>query len=64
MVLVPDGHESMLRVIVHSSNNHHSISHFPYKRIVTSDTSTCITTSSDCYPERTVTVDVESTITC
>ena len=41
---------------MHSSNNSHSVSHFPYKRIVMSDTSTCINTSLDCFPEKTVTL--------
>ena len=63
MVLVPDGHESMPRVIAHSNNNHHSASHFPYKHTVAPDTSTCINTLLGCFPERTVTIDVESTIT-
>ena len=61
---VPDGHESMLRVIAHSNNSHRSVSHFPYKWIVTSDTSTCINTSSDYFPKRMVTLDIELTITC
>ena len=46
MVLVPDGHERMPMVIAHSNNNHHSLSHFPYKCIVAFDTSTCINTLS------------------
>ena len=49
---------------MHSNNNHHSVSCFPYKHIAASDMSTCINTSLDCFPERTVTLDVESTTTC
>ena len=40
--LVPGGHESMLRDIVHNNNDRHSVSRFPYEHIVTSDTSTNI----------------------
>ena len=61
--LVPDGHESMLRVITHSNNNHRSVSCFPYKQIVTSDTSACINTLSDCFPKRMITLDIELMIT-
>ena len=60
MVLVPDGHKSMPKIIAHSNNNRHSVSHFPYKHTVTSDTLTWINTLSDCFPEKTVTLDVES----
>ena len=63
MVLVPDGHESMPRVITHSNSNHHSASRFPYKHTVAPDTLTCINALLGCFPERTVTIDVESTIT-
>ena len=37
---------------------------FSYKHIIQSDTSTYINTSSNCFPQRTVTVHVESTINC
>ena len=46
MFLVPDGHKSMPWVIWHSNNNHYSVSCFPYKCIVASDTLICINTSS------------------
>ena len=52
MVLVPDGHKSMPKIIAHSNNNRHSVSHFPYKHTVTCDTSTWINTLSDCFPEK------------
>ena len=64
LVTFYDGHESILSVIAHSNTNRHSVSHFPYKCIVISDTLTYINTSSDCFPERTVTLDTDSTITC
>ena len=51
MVFVPDGHESMPRVIVHNNNNCHSVSHFLYKPIVTSNMLTCINTLLGCYPK-------------
>ena len=62
MVLVPDGHESMQRVIVHSNNNRHSVSYFSYKCIVASSISTYINTLSGCFLETTVTFEVELTI--
>ena len=48
----------------HSYNNHYSVSHFSYKHIAESDTSTYINTSLDCFSERMVILDVELTITC
>ena len=61
MFLVPGGRKSMLRVMCAQCDG---ISHFPYRHIAKSDTLTYINASSDCFPERTVTLDVESTITC
>ena len=46
----------------HSNYNCHSIRHFAYKHTVESNMSACINMSSDCLPERMVTLDVESTV--
>ena len=53
----PEGYAHITTIIT-------SVSDFPYKHIIQSDTSTYINTSSNCFPQRTVTVHVESMINC
>ena len=62
MVLVPDDHKSMPKVIINSNNYCHSVSCFPCKCIAASDMLTC--TLSGCFPERTVTLHVQLTVAC
>ena len=64
IVLAPGVMKACQGLCTHSNNNCHRVSHFPYKCIVESDMSPCINTLLDCFPERTVTLDIESTITC
>ena len=48
---------------MHNYNNQSSVSHFHHNCIVEPDMTTYITILLDCFPERTVTLDVESMIT-
>ena len=65
MILVLFGHKSILTEgCMHNYNNQSSVSHFTHKCIVEPDMTTYITTMLDYFPERTVTLDVESMITC
>ena len=64
IVIAPVRPQKHAEGYVHNYNNCHSVSCFPFEHIVESNTSTYIKTLSDCFPERTVTLDVKSTINC